>query len=134
MTLTTVSFVAQDDYDQLLWHCDVNFVRGEDSFVRAQWAAQPFVWHIYPQNDDAHRVKLDAFLRRYEVGLDSDSVQAVNRFWTAFNDERADPAAAWPSFRAELPTLATHGVDWARRLAELPDLASQLVRFCDDRL
>ena len=27
----------------------VNFVRGEDSFVRAQWAARPFAWHVYPQ-------------------------------------------------------------------------------------
>ena len=26
--------------------------------MRAQWAAQPFAWHIYPQADDAHRVKL----------------------------------------------------------------------------
>jgi uncharacterized repeat protein (TIGR03837 family) len=51
------------DYDELLWSCDLNFVRGEDSFVRAQWAGKPFVWHIYPQADDVHRVKLDAFLR-----------------------------------------------------------------------
>ena len=34
-------FLAQDRYDQLLWACDVNFVRGEDSFVRAQWAGGP---------------------------------------------------------------------------------------------
>ena len=39
-----VPFVAQDDYDRLLWACDLNFVRGEDSFVRAQWAARPLIW------------------------------------------------------------------------------------------
>ena len=27
--------------------------------MRAQWAARPFVWHIYPQRDDAHRVKFN---------------------------------------------------------------------------
>jgi len=41
-------FVEQQRYDLLLWACDVNFVRGEDSFVRAQWAGKPFVWQIYP--------------------------------------------------------------------------------------
>ena len=44
-------FLAQDRYDELLWAADWNFVRGEDSFVRAQWAERPFVWHIYPQSE-----------------------------------------------------------------------------------
>jgi uncharacterized repeat protein (TIGR03837 family) len=55
-------FVEQDRYDCLLWLCDLNFVRGEDSFVRAQWAARPLVWQIYPQQEAAHLIKLDAFL------------------------------------------------------------------------
>ena len=46
----------------MLWACDVNFVRGEDSLVRALWAGKPLVWHIYPQHDDAHDAKLEAFL------------------------------------------------------------------------
>src|SRR5436190_1180092 len=78
LTLATLPFVTQDDYDRLLWHCDVNIVRGEDSFVRAQWAAQPFVWHIYPQADDAHRVKLEEFLRRFEVGLEDGIADIVS--------------------------------------------------------
>ena len=36
--LRIVPFTDQDDYDRLLWACDVSFVRGEDSFLRAQWA------------------------------------------------------------------------------------------------
>ena len=35
-----VPFVEQDVFDRLLWACDCNFVRGEDSFVRSQWAAR----------------------------------------------------------------------------------------------
>lgn len=64
--------LSQEDYDHLLWACDLNFVRGEDSLVRALWAARPgptaelrsipFVWQIYPQHDDAHHAKLQAFL------------------------------------------------------------------------
>ena len=62
-------FLPQDDFDRLLWRCDINFVRGEDSFVRAQWAGKPFVWQIYPQAEQAHLVKLDAFLARYTEGM-----------------------------------------------------------------
>jgi uncharacterized repeat protein (TIGR03837 family) len=52
----------QGGFDELLWACDLNFVRGEDSLVRALWAGRAFVWHIYPQDDQAHHAKLEAFL------------------------------------------------------------------------
>ncbi|TMG95376.1 MAG: elongation factor P maturation arginine rhamnosyltransferase EarP [Betaproteobacteria bacterium] len=135
LTLATIPFLAQDEYDRLLWHCDVNVVRGEDSFVRAQWTTRPFVWHIYPQADDAHRVKIEEFLRRYEVGLDEEVAQRASRFWLAFNDDQSDAAAlAWPAFRAVLPQVSAHGIEWVNRLRKLPDLASELVDFCNDRL
>ena len=134
LTLATLPFVTQDDYDRLLWHCDVNIVRGEDSFVRAQWAAQPFVWHIYPQADDAHRVKLEEFLRRFEVGLEDGIADIVSRFWLALNGAPADVSMAWASFRAGLPELSRHGARWADRLARHRDLASGLVEFCEGRL
>ncbi|MEY4625250.1 MAG: hypothetical protein RL061_775, partial [Pseudomonadota bacterium] len=53
-------FMPQEDYDWLLSRCDFNLVRGEDSFVRAQWAGKPFIWDIYPQSDQVHEVKLNA--------------------------------------------------------------------------
>ena len=135
LTLATIPFLAQDDYDRLLWCCDINVVRGEDSFVRAQWAARPFVWHIYPQTADAHRVKLEEFFRRYDGGLDAEAAQTVNRFWLGFNGDQPDAAAlAWPACRATLPALSAHGIEWANRLRKLPDLASELVLFCADRL
>jgi uncharacterized repeat protein (TIGR03837 family) len=56
------SYLSQPQYDVLLSSCDLNFVRGEDSLVRAIWAGRAFVWQIYPQSGGAHRVKLDAFL------------------------------------------------------------------------
>jgi len=59
--------LTQRDFDHLLWACDLNFVRGEDSLVRALWANKPFVWQIYPQHDDAHHDKLDAFLNVLEA-------------------------------------------------------------------
>jgi len=52
----------QAAFDEMLWACDLNLVRGEDSLVRALWAGEAFVWQIYPQHDDAHHSKLYAFL------------------------------------------------------------------------
>src|SRR5207245_2065289 len=54
LTVRVLPYIPQPDYDKLLWACDLNFVRGEDSFVRAQWAGKPFIWHIYPQDKDLH--------------------------------------------------------------------------------
>ncbi|MBF6631058.1 MAG: elongation factor P maturation arginine rhamnosyltransferase EarP [Comamonas sp.] len=53
---------TQMQFDEMLWACDLNLVRGEDSLVRALWSGRPFVWHIYPQEDNAHHAKLNAFL------------------------------------------------------------------------
>lgn len=60
--LTYLPPCPQPQFDEMLWACDLNCVRGEDSLVRALWAGQPFVWQIYAQHDDAHHAKLGAFL------------------------------------------------------------------------
>jgi uncharacterized repeat protein (TIGR03837 family) len=59
---SALPYTDQNGFDEMLWACDLNFVRGEDSLVRALWAGQPFIWHIYPQDDNAHHTKLEAFL------------------------------------------------------------------------
>lgn len=133
----TVPFLAQDRYDQLLWACDVNFVRGEDSFVRAQWAARPFAWNVYPTDDGAHWVKLAAFLERYTAGLDPTHAAAVTALWQAWNRRDGDAAGrgasgvaeAWAAFNARLGALRIHAGQWAGRLAARPDLATGLVNF-----
>src|SRR5471030_12317 len=65
LTVQVLPFVRQDQYDHLLWCCDFNAVRGEDSFVRAQWAGRPMLWHIYQQEEDVHLEKLEAFIALY---------------------------------------------------------------------
>lgn len=124
-------FVRQEAYDDLLLACDLNFVRGEDSLVRAIWAGKPFVWHIYAQDEDAHIVKLDAFLDRYCVGLSPEADSALRQFWHTWNRETTD-AATWHAFQAVLPELAEHTVRWRDQLAEQIDLASLLTDFCRD--
>jgi uncharacterized repeat protein (TIGR03837 family) len=135
LTVVVLPFSDQPAYDRLLWACDLNFVRGEDSFVRAQWAARPLVWQIYPQACGADADKLAAFLARYTAGLDPAAAQALRTLWTAWNadtDPHADGSAlvaAWPAFAAALPTLQTHARQWCEALAAQPDLATRLTEF-----
>ena len=117
--------LTQLDYDHLLWACDLNFVRGEDSFVRAQWAGKPFVWHIYPQADGAHLQKLDAFLDRMLHDAPLKFAAAVRHLHSAWNDDCGWPAAAdWPDPQRWLHTTQA----WRDRLAAEADLATQLLR------
>ena len=120
-------FVEQERYDELLWACDVNFVRGEDSCVRAQWAAKPFIWHIYPQHDGVHLAKLEALRVRYTAGLTAEAAQGVRDLWLAWNGG-PDIAGAWAHFVAQQGELTRHGAEWARRL-ESNNLALNLLDF-----
>lgn len=83
-TLTPIYLPArpQAQFDEMLWGCDLNLVRGEDSLVRALWAGQPFVWHIYPQDDNAHHAKLNAFLDWLQAPA---SLRAFHHAWNGMS-------------------------------------------------
>jgi len=119
--ISQLPYFNQTEFDHLLWTCDVNLVRGEDSMVRALWAGQPFVWHLYPQDDLAHHDKLHAFEAALEMPAD---LRQFHALWNGLQT-------------GALPTLsrATLGRwhEWSRqaqqRLFAQTDLTSQLVRF-----
>lgn len=108
--------LTQPDFDHLLWASDLNFVRGEDSAVRAMWAGAPFVWQLYPQDDAARRAKLEALLGRFAGGF--------HAFWRGWNGFA--PLPALPEF---LP-WRKEVLDWRAALAAQPDLGTQLTGFC----
>ena len=117
-------YLSQPGFDQLLQACDLNFVRGEDSFVRAQWAGQPFVWQIYPQDDGAHGPKLEAFMDLWLAGAPPDFAVATRALWRAWNGLQAWPGAL-PEPRAGL----VHAQRWRAHLASQTDLSTQLLSF-----
>ena len=131
LEIRCLPFLEQVDYDRLLWLCDLNFVRGEDSFLRAQWAAKPMLWQIYPQDEAAHLPKLDAFLAIYCAGLPESSAAIVRALFAAWNAE--NPALApeiWRNYRKILPELTLHAENWRKKQAERQDLCASLVDFC----
>lgn len=123
LSVSFLPLMPQRDYDELLWACDFNFVRGEDSVIRALWAGRAFAWQIYPQDDDVHHVKLEAFLDAM------DAPPAWRGFHRAWNGV-GDAPFVWPDATAQ-DAWAT-AVQRARdRLLAQDDLATQLARFVD---
>lgn len=128
-----VPFMPQDDYDRLLWTCDVNFIRGEDSFLRANWSGKPLFWHIHPQQDQAHMIKLEAFLGLYTAKMPPDIAKTLVKFANMWNERgriEADlPKPDDPDLISLLPHIDAHAQTWADGLFMQADLASQLTGF-----
>lgn len=130
--LQVIPFITQTEYDKLLWACDINFVRGEDSFVRAQWAAKPMFWHIYPQDDEVHITKLNAFLDLYTNQTSLALKTALHQSWLAWN-HGGDMEEAWHQLIPQLNDWQQHCRHWCDSLLEQADLSNQLVNFCTNR-
>lgn len=118
LTVNLLGHLAQPEFDHLLWSGDLNFVRGEDSLVRALWAGKPLVWQIYPQHDNAHHTKLHAFLQSVDAPA---SWQQFHLVWNGLIDQTLEP-----------PDLVAWGtaVERAReRFVQQDDLVSRLLTF-----
>lgn len=133
LQIDVLPFMTQNQYDMLLWCCDFNAVRGEESFIRAQWAGRPLVWHIYPQEEDAHWDKLNAFLDLYLRDLAPGPAGALRNFWYAWNAGEGS-AAAWSSMLEHEIELNAHAERWTHKQVANGDLAGKLVFFYTDWL
>ncbi len=111
--------MPQAEFDHLLWACDFNVVRGEDSLVRALWSTRPFIWHIYPQQDGAHHAKLQAFLAWMQA---SPSLRQAHAAWNAAEPQAMPPLDALPAWQATAQAARA-------RLLSQNDLVSQLLEF-----
>ena len=133
LTIKLLPMTDQAGYDRLLWSCDLNLVRGEDSFVRAQWAARPFLWHIYPQEEQAHMVKLDGFLDHYLADFPPEAAQWLRAFNHALNlgEDTSKLWAQWPRYSAIWQQDAR---SWSQKLLEDGDLVTRLVKFLESRI
>jgi len=123
LAITYLPLLTQLEFDHLLWACDLNFVRGEDSVVRALWAGKPFVWQIYPQDDDAHFPKLQAFLETLQL---PPSLRAFHTIWNS----RAAPenaTQATPLLPPNLGAWQAAALAARTRLAGQDDLVTRLL-------
>lgn len=132
LRLHILSFMPQPQYDYLLAACDLNFVRGEDSIIRAQWAAKPFIWQIYRQEEQAHQVKLAAFLAQYlqqAPAALATLLQQLHHHW----DLELPLQDLWSQLRQNQQKIASYNQQWRQYLTSQQDLASNLVRFAEKK-
>jgi hypothetical protein len=85
--------------------------------VRALWAGKPLVWQIYPQDDQAHRAKLQAFLDMLDAPA---SLRAFHLAWNGPDQDLQEiDMATW--------SVAVHAA--RQRLLGQPGLGTQLLEF-----
>lgn len=122
LPIKSLPYLSQADFDILLDYADLNVVRGEDSFVRAIWAAKPFIWQPYVQTELTHLTKLNAWLAQTPF---NNAVQHTMQVWSQGTVETV-----------ELQQLLQHRAQWqqqctayALQLTQHSDLATQLLDF-----
>ncbi len=128
LSVEILPFLSQADYDALLASCDLNFVRGEDSWIRAIWAGKPFIWQPYIQDENAHMKKLDAFLNLFYANCDKkQSACEAHRCWSAGQLNKD----VITTYLNDLQVIYTHTQQQAAKLASQADLAAKFVIFCN---
>ncbi|HSH54696.1 MAG TPA: elongation factor P maturation arginine rhamnosyltransferase EarP [Methylotenera sp.] len=141
LTVHILPFLSQDEYDRLLWACDLNFVRGEDSWIRAIWAGKPFVWQPYLQAEDTHIIKLNAFLDIYTNEASAEVKNLLYKSCLAWSGqaEKQSPiqdnipkSEVWQHLITQLPALHAYAEQRADAFISQPDLATKLVIFSEN--
>lgn len=123
-------FLSQSDYDKLLASCDINFVRGEDSWIRAIWAGKPFIWQPYFQAENTHLIKLKAFLALFYANCDEVTKEPAFQLHIAWQTNDVS-IAIWQNYLNCLAMLTNFTVEQTKKLATQPDLATKLVIFSE---
>ncbi len=127
-----IPHLTQPQYDALLRYCDVNFVRGEDSWVRAQVAGRPFIWQPYVQSEDTHLVKLNAFCDQFErIASPTPLWRSAMNAWSLVDTDtgKTNPIATFLSADdGVFSTLCTAFSHWQAHLASQTSLTTRLMQ------
>jgi uncharacterized repeat protein (TIGR03837 family) len=139
LRIYVLPFISQLDYDHLLQACDLNFVRGEDSWVRALWASKPCIWQPYIQAEDAHIAKLNAFLQtHYPLHGNDDAIPALiheaHLTWSNAQQATSANGDIWHTLLDQLEAIKQYQMIQTQQLAKQPDLVTQLMRFTQKKL
>ena len=116
-------FFTYDKYEELLALCDFNLVRGEDSFVRALLLAKPFLWHIYPQDENTHIKKLESFLEKY-----CSNNKELKQTFINYNINKDDFSYFFKNFKE----IEKYNKNYANYLIKNCNLMEKLINFIEN--
>ena len=83
--ITQLAFLSQENWDSLLFSCDMLFVRGEDSLASACLSGLPFIWQAYKQDDDYQLVKVRALLSLMQPFFSASDFELLSTTWLLCN-------------------------------------------------
>jgi len=89
--------------------------------VRGLWAGRPLIWQIYPQSDDAHHDKLNAYLDMLGA---SSSLRQLHQIWNGVIQHPGE-LFDWKDLELWQKTVR----ETRERLLQMDDLGTQLVEF-----
>ena len=112
-----------DKYEELLALCDFNLVRGEDSFVRALLLGKPFLWHIYPQDENTHIKKLESFLEKY-----CSNNKELKQTFINYNINKDDFSYFFKNFKE----IEKYNKNYANYLIKNCNLMEKLINFIEN--
>lgn len=124
-------FLNHDDFDDLLWSCDLNFVRGEDSWIRAIWAGKPFIWQPYIQENNIHLIKLKAFLRRYCEACDQDLSEILIKMHDDWSNNKFNEVL-WHDFFKQQARLEAFALKQSHHYFKEASFVESLVDYCSE--
>ena len=116
-------FFTYDKYEELLALCDFNLVRGEDSFVRALLLGKPFLWHIYPQDENTHIKKLESFLEKY-----CSNNKELKQTFINYNINKDDFSYFFKNFKE----IEKYNKNYASYLIKNCNLMEKLINFIEN--
>ncbi|MCC6068422.1 elongation factor P maturation arginine rhamnosyltransferase EarP [Ferrovum sp. PN-J185] len=132
LTFIWLPRLVQTEFDQYLMASDLVFVRGEDTWARAQLMGKPLIWHIYPQEKDAHWLKLEAFLTRYsEPSNAKEAITRLYSFHQKWNKGLTITPEDCQALLDNLMILKEHAQIWQHHLLVQTDLIDQLIHFIE---
>lgn len=133
-TVKTVKFemINQEKFDDLMKAMDLNVVRGEDSFAQANITGTPFLWHIYPQDEDTHLIKLKAFTDIYAENCTDELRITIEKAFFSLNQsdkEEKETLSNFNNFMIKYKEICTLSAKWSDHLLKMGNLGRQLDSF-----
>jgi hypothetical protein len=86
------------------------------------------LWQSYPQQENAHLHKLDAFLKLYSQGLTSTANTALRALWRGWNNGE-DMHNSWQALLEVMPELTAQAEIWCQQQAAQTNISTALVQF-----
>lgn len=132
--LEELSFIPQEEWDEMLFKTPLLFIRGEDSLSRACLYGHPFIWHAYPQTEDYQLVKVQALLDQLKPHFSEELFKKIESCWLIYNGKEGNLEKAMEDFLLSYNELVPGFKSFSNLLVKNGDLGTNLMTFIEKKV